>query len=167
VLNLFMDLQQEFNTAYVFISHNLAVVRHVADHVMVMYLGRPVEMGPKEDIYTRPLHPYTQALLSATPTIHPDPDKPKIKIVGELPNPLNPPPAARSTSVARTPPSVAKPKSRPCGCSTVVRWLATTPSSSSTARHKNWRAAGDCGTPVNNLFTGTAIASRLAPTGIV
>jgi dipeptide transport system ATP-binding protein len=49
-------------------------------------------MGPKEDIYTRPLHPYTQALLSATPTIHPDPDKPKIKIVGELPNPLNPPP---------------------------------------------------------------------------
>jgi dipeptide transport system ATP-binding protein len=91
VLNLFMDLQQEFNTAYVFISHNLAVVRHVADHVMVMYLGRPVEMGPKEDIYTRPLHPYTQALLSATPTIHPDPDKPKIKIVGELPNPLNPP----------------------------------------------------------------------------
>jgi dipeptide transport system ATP-binding protein len=51
VLNLFMDLQQEFNTAYVFISHNLAVVRHVADDVMVMYLGRPVEMGPKDDIY--------------------------------------------------------------------------------------------------------------------
>ena len=91
VLNLFMDLQQEFNTAYVFISHNLAVVRHVADTVLVMYLGRPVEMGPKEEIYTRPLHPYTQALLSATPTIHPDPNKPKIKIVGELPNPLNPP----------------------------------------------------------------------------
>ena len=91
VLNLFMDLQQEFNTAYVFISHNLAVVRHVADQVLVMYLGRPVEMGPKEEIYTRPLHPYTQALLSATPTIHPDPNKPKIKIVGELPNPLNPP----------------------------------------------------------------------------
>ena len=92
VLNLFMDLQQEFNTAYVFISHNLAVVQHVADDVMVMYLGRPVEVGPKEDIYARPLHPYTQALLSATPTIHPDPNKPKIKIVGELPNPLNPPP---------------------------------------------------------------------------
>jgi dipeptide transport system ATP-binding protein len=91
VLNLFMDLQQEFNTAYVFISHNLAVVQHVADDVMVMYLGRPVEMGPKNDIYKRPLHPYTQALLSATPTIHPDPNKPKIKIVGELPNPLNPP----------------------------------------------------------------------------
>ncbi|SIR79269.1 peptide ABC transporter ATP-binding protein [Pseudomonas putida] len=91
VLNLFMDLQKEFNTAYVFISHNLAVVRHVADQVLVMYLGRPAEMGPKEDIYNKPLHPYTQALLSATPAIHPDPLKPKIRIVGELPNPLNPP----------------------------------------------------------------------------
>ncbi len=91
VLNLFMDLQAEFNTAYVFISHNLAVVQHVADDVLVMYLGRPAEMGPKEKIYARPLHPYTQALLSATPTIHPDPEKPKIKIVGELPNPLDPP----------------------------------------------------------------------------
>ncbi|WP_137887270.1 peptide ABC transporter ATP-binding protein [Pseudomonas sp. 2FE] len=91
VLNLFMDLQEEFNTAYVFISHNLSVVRHVADQVLVMYLGRPVEMGPKALIYSRPLHPYTQALLSATPTIHPDPLKPKIKIVGELPNPLDPP----------------------------------------------------------------------------
>ncbi|KHL73222.1 peptide ABC transporter ATP-binding protein [Pseudomonas putida] len=91
VLNLFMDLQKEFNTAYVFISHNLAVVRHVADQVLVMYLGRPAEMGPKEDIYEKPLHPYTQALLSATPAIHPDPLKPKIRIAGELPNPLNPP----------------------------------------------------------------------------
>ncbi|SDH99110.1 dipeptide transport system ATP-binding protein [Pseudomonas benzenivorans] len=91
VLNLFMDLQEQYGTAYVFISHNLSVVRHVADDVLVMYLGRPVEMGPKELIYARPLHPYTQALLSATPTIHPDPSKPKIRIVGELPNPLDPP----------------------------------------------------------------------------
>ncbi|UUY10361.1 ABC transporter ATP-binding protein [Pseudomonas sp. J452] len=91
VLNLFMDLQEEFNTGYVFISHNLSVVRHVADDVLVMYLGRPVEMGPSAEIYARPLHPYTQALLSATPTLHPDPSKPKIKIVGELPNPLDPP----------------------------------------------------------------------------
>ncbi|MDH1262302.1 ABC transporter ATP-binding protein [Pseudomonas sp. GD03944] len=91
VLNLFMDLQKTFNTGYVFISHNLSVVRHVADDVLVMYLGRPAEMGPSERIYERPLHPYTRALLSATPTIHPDPAKPKIKIVGELPNPLDPP----------------------------------------------------------------------------
>ncbi|MBF8781790.1 ABC transporter ATP-binding protein [Pseudomonas fulva] len=91
VLNLFMDLQQQYRTAYVFISHNLAVVRHVADDVLVMYLGHPAEMGPKEDIYRNPLHPYTQALLSATPSIHPDPARPRIKIAGELPNPLAPP----------------------------------------------------------------------------
>jgi dipeptide transport system ATP-binding protein len=91
VLNLFMDLQEQYRTGYVFISHNLAVVRHVADEVLVMYLGRPVEMGASAAIYNRPLHPYTQALLSATPTIHPDPHKPRIKIVGELPNPLDPP----------------------------------------------------------------------------
>lgn len=91
VLNLFMDLQEQFATGYVFISHNLAVVRHVADDVLVMYLGRPVEMGPAAALYARPLHPYTRALLSATPAIHPDPDKPRLKISGELPNPLNPP----------------------------------------------------------------------------
>ncbi len=91
VLNLFMDLQEEFDTGYVFISHNLAVVRHVADDVLVMYLGRPAEMGASELLYSRPLHPYTRALLSATPAIHPDPDKPRMKISGELPNPLNPP----------------------------------------------------------------------------
>jgi len=91
VLNLFMDLQEEFNTAYVFISHNLAVVEHVADELMVMYLGRAVEVGAKEKIYSRPLHPYTQALLSATPSIHPEDRRIKIKIHGELPSPLNPP----------------------------------------------------------------------------
>lgn len=91
VLNLFMDLQEQYQTGYVFISHNLAVVRHVADDVLVMYLGRPVEMGPAVALYARPLHPYTRALLSATPAIHPDPDKPRMKISGELPNPLNPP----------------------------------------------------------------------------
>ena len=91
VLNLFMDLQEEFNTAYVFISHNLAVVEHVADDLMVMYLGRAVEVGAKGKIYGRPLHPYTQALLSATPSIHPEDRRIKIKIHGELPSPLNPP----------------------------------------------------------------------------
>lgn len=91
VLNLFMDLQEQFDTGYVFISHNLAVVRHVADEVLVMYLGRPVEIGPAEALYSRPLHPYTRALLSATPAIHPDPSRPRLKIAGELPNPLDPP----------------------------------------------------------------------------
>ncbi|MDN5517149.1 MAG: ABC transporter ATP-binding protein [Pseudomonas sp.] len=91
VLNLFMDLQEQFATGYVFISHNLSVVRHVADDVLVMYLGRPAEIGSAEALYSRPLHPYTRALLSATPTIHPNPDKPRMKISGELPNPLDPP----------------------------------------------------------------------------
>ncbi|ANF27470.1 peptide ABC transporter ATP-binding protein [Stutzerimonas stutzeri] len=91
VLNLFMDLQEQFNAGYVFISHDLAVVRHVADKVLVMYFGSPMEMGPAELIYTRPLHPYTQVLLAATPSIRPDSTKPKIKVSGELPNPLDPP----------------------------------------------------------------------------
>ncbi|MEQ6291431.1 peptide ABC transporter ATP-binding protein [Vogesella sp. GCM10023246] len=91
VLNLFMDLQEEFHTAYVFISHNLAVVEHVADDVMVMYLGRAVEVGSKEAIYSQPLHPYTKALLSATPSVREEDRRAKIKISGELPSPLNPP----------------------------------------------------------------------------
>ncbi|MCQ4318856.1 peptide ABC transporter ATP-binding protein [Stutzerimonas stutzeri] len=91
VLNLFMDLQERFNAGYVFISHDLAVVRHVADKVLVMYFGSPMEMGPAELIYSRPLHPYTQVLLAATPSIRPDSTKPKIKVSGELPNPLDPP----------------------------------------------------------------------------
>jgi dipeptide transport system ATP-binding protein len=91
VLNLFMDLQEQFNAGYVFISHDLAVVRHVADQVLVMYFGSPMEMGPAEQIYTHPLHPYTQVLLAATPSIRPDPSKAKVRVSGELPNPLDPP----------------------------------------------------------------------------
>lgn len=91
VLNLFMDLQEEFNTAYVFISHNLSVVEHVADDLMVMYLGRAVEMGTKEVIYSKPMHPYTQALLSATPSVFAEDRRTKIRIEGELPSPLTPP----------------------------------------------------------------------------
>jgi len=92
VLNLFMDLQQQYQTAYVFISHNLSVVRHIADEVMVMYLGCIVEKTSRDLLFERPLHPYTQMLLSATPSLHPDPSKPRIRIQGELPNPLDPPP---------------------------------------------------------------------------
>ncbi len=91
VLNLFMDLQQELNTAYVLISHNLAVVQHMADDVMVMYLGRAVETGLGKTIYSLPLHPYTKALLSASPTLHSHDRPEKIRIHGELPSPLNPP----------------------------------------------------------------------------
>ena len=89
VLNLFMDLQDEYRTAYVFISHNLSVVRHVADDVMVMYLGQAVEHGPKEAIYNAPKHPYTIALLAAAPTVNGY--KNDLTLQGELPSPLNPP----------------------------------------------------------------------------
>jgi dipeptide transport system ATP-binding protein len=91
VLNLFMDLQEQLKTAYVFVSHNLAVVEHIANDVMVMYLGRVVESGPKATIFANALHPYTQALLSATPSIDPAHRQKKIKIQGELPSPLDPP----------------------------------------------------------------------------
>ena len=91
ILNLFMDLQEQFGTSYVFISHNLAVVEHVADDVMVMYLGGIAELGDKATIFARPRHPYTRALMSATPAIFERDRRIQIKLEGELPSPLNPP----------------------------------------------------------------------------
>jgi dipeptide transport system ATP-binding protein len=88
VLNLLLDLQERLDLAYLFISHDLSVVRHVADDVVVMYLGRPVEFGSKEEVFANPRHPYTKALLSATPSTEPHPDKARIKLEGELPSPL-------------------------------------------------------------------------------
>ena len=90
-LNLLMDLQEEMNLSYLFISHDLSVVRHIADDLMVMYLGRPVEQGPKEVIFKNPLHPYTKALLAATPRVYKDNREKKIHLDGELPSPLDPP----------------------------------------------------------------------------
>ena len=91
ILNLFMDLQAEFGMACVFISHNLGVVEHMADRVMVMYLGRIVEIGDKRRLFARPLHPYTQALMSATPAIRAVDRHPAIAIHGEPPSALAPP----------------------------------------------------------------------------
>jgi dipeptide transport system ATP-binding protein len=88
VLNLLAELQQEFGVAYVFISHDLSVVRHVADEVMVMYLGRVVEHGPAAAVFAQPRHPYTQALLSATPTVDAALRRERILLKGELPSPL-------------------------------------------------------------------------------
>jgi len=91
VLNLLNDLQERLNLAYLFISHDLSVVKHIADEVMVMYLGKVVERAPRDVLFATPQHPYTRALLSATPT--PDPNRLKERVVlkGELPSPLNPP----------------------------------------------------------------------------
>ena len=92
VLNLLADLQSELGLAYLFISHDLGVVRHIAHDVLVMYLGYAVEQGEKEAIFTHPLHPYTQALLASTPGLAGSgPAKNRIVLKGELPSPLNPP----------------------------------------------------------------------------
>jgi dipeptide transport system ATP-binding protein len=92
VLNLLAELQQEFRLAYVFISHDLSVVRHIADEVMVMYLGRAVERGSSDVLFAAPKHPYTRALISATPQADPDRARQRIILQGELPSPFSPPP---------------------------------------------------------------------------
>ncbi len=91
VINLLIELQQELGLAYVFISHDLSVVRHISDEVMVMYLGKPVEQGPNEAVFNNPQHPYTQALLSATPQADVEGKRKRIKLTGELPSPIDPP----------------------------------------------------------------------------
>ena len=91
VLNLLMDLQQEMGVAYLFVSHNLQVVRHIADAVLVMYLGKAVEEGPKATIFARPAHPYTRALLASTPSLAAAGRGARVALGGELPSPLNPP----------------------------------------------------------------------------
>lgn len=92
VLNLLMDLQQDMGIAYLFISHNLQVVRHIADTVLVMYVGRIVEYGPKAAVFARPAHPYTRALLASTPVLDPKARRTRLLLAGELPSPLDPPP---------------------------------------------------------------------------
>jgi len=89
VLNLLRELQVELQLSYLFISHDLGVVHHVSDDVMVMYLGRPVEQGSKDSIFRKPLHPYTRALLASTPSV--EKKRERMVLKGELPSPLNPP----------------------------------------------------------------------------
>ena len=91
VLNLLAQLQEDFALAYVFISHDLSVVRHIADEVMVVYLGHIAEMGGCETVFSAPLHPYTRALLSATPVADPGAKRERIILKGELPSPFDPP----------------------------------------------------------------------------
>ena len=92
VINLLMDLQRELRLSYLFISHNLAVVEHISHRVAVMYLGRLVEYADKTTLFTRPLHPYTEALLAAVPVPDPATRREKIVVQGDVPSPLRPPP---------------------------------------------------------------------------
>ena len=95
ILNLLMDLQEEHGLAYMFITHNMSVVRHISHNISVMYLGQLVETSPTKELFAEPLHPYTKALLSAIPTtdiLHP---KERIVLKGEITSPIDPPPGCR------------------------------------------------------------------------
>ena len=97
IINLLAELQGEFGLTYLFIAHDLAVVRHISDRIVVMYLGKVVEVAPADDLYDNPLHPYTLALLSSIPIPDPEVERRRValRLKGDLPSPANPPAACR------------------------------------------------------------------------
>jgi len=129
ILNLLSDLQDEFKLTYLFISHNLNVVRHIADRIAVMYLGNLVEIADAERLFAAPQHPYTRALLSANPL--PDPDVPlsPVLLQGELPSPLNPPSGCRFHTRC---PRVFQP------CTSLVPTVRSLAGSDSPSEHRVW-----------------------------
>ena len=91
ILNLLRDLQQQYHLTYLFIAHNLAVVKHISDRIGVLYLGKMMEVTSKDELYLRPLHPYTQALLSAVPMPNPALRRERVILQGDIPSPIHPP----------------------------------------------------------------------------
>jgi dipeptide transport system ATP-binding protein len=123
VLNLLLELQEQFRLAYLFISHDLSVVRHVADEIMVIYLGRVAEYGPRDEVLDRPRHPYTRALIASTPSIDPARRRARQVLPGEPPSPLAPPPGCafhRRCPHATERCRIERPELRPLGATAVA-----------------------------------------------
>ena len=124
VVNLLQDLQQRLGLAYIFIAHDLAVVKHIASHIAVMYLGRVVEYATKEALFAAPRHPYTQALLSAIPLPEPGSQRQRILLSGDVPSPANPPPGCpfhtrcrhAQSRCSREPPPLTGPDQHTVAC---------------------------------------------------
>jgi peptide/nickel transport system ATP-binding protein len=95
VLNLLQDLQDKFGLTYMFVTHDLSVVRHISDDICVMYLGQLVETSPSKELFTNPLHPYTKALLSAIPSVNIHEKRERVMLKGEITSPINPKPGCR------------------------------------------------------------------------